>query len=213
MKSCCNDFWLSVLDTGALSLPPPTARSEDELLSQLPAVLLDKIKLPERPVSDGRNKRKRRDAQKYTKTGQYQVDFDLMFPGSLAIILCPETDKDSKLAFRLALGRNKYSPWLYLAVVDSMNTVEETLTWYYVQPKVFSNKTSKHLTLDKAKNKGSWVLDMNSKQADQPFSEDEIVLSWDKEEGETGYFIPQEQYNHACIVLLAMEESREAEDD
>ena len=175
-------------------------RTEAELLEELPNVLLDKIVRPNRPMHDGRQKRKRRRGQSYAEGGEwYDPELEDMKPGHVALMICPEHDKESPLAFRFMLGRGLLSPWLYLAVAEEVDVQERKVTWIYFQPKKFTNKPQRTLTAKVAAQAGVWLL-VNESQRPDLWDPSEMVLSWVRDKSEKGWTVPVTQYNQAVTI-------------
>lgn len=118
--------------TGAITLLPeadatPHTDSGESTLDALPQVLRDRVDPQLRPISDGRRKRKRRDAQNYISEQIWQPQFSQMFPGSVAVWLAPDADSESAYAFRISVGRGTKSGWLNIGVVDSIDRDTKTI--------------------------------------------------------------------------------------
>ena len=202
--------------TGAITLLPeaaatPHTDSGESTLDALPQVLRDRVDPQLRPISDGRRKRKRRDAQNYISEQIWQPQFRQMFPGSVAVWLAPDADSESAYAFRISVGRGTKSGWLNMGVVDSIDRDTQTITWAYLCPRKFTGSSSdKYLAKTVAGNQKSWLL---GDKVDSPWNDDEMLLSWDRDENERGWSIKAEQYDQLATVILAIETAGDEESE
>ena len=59
--------------------------------------------------------------------------------------------------------------------------------------------------MQKASQSKNWKLMSASKQTAR-FDEDEVVISWEREETDLGHCVPVQQYKQAQLVMLAVEQ-------
>lgn len=174
-------------------------------MENVPACLHDKVMLPNRPMHDGKNHQKRRVVEAYIGSQHFQVNFEQMNVGSVAVWLSLEDDNDiSRYAFKIQKKRGDYSPWLHMGVVSKRDPVSKEITWTYVQPKPssFTNKKERYLAKKVAGLAKSWMLGGSSTSE---WNEDEMLLSWDRDDKDKGWFIGAEQYDQLATVLLAID--------
>ena len=184
---------------------PAEEVSEEDQLQELPEQLRKRVCMPDRPIYEGANKRARTAIASYTDTHSYAVRFEDMKIGDTALIYAPERDAGSPLAFRLMVGRKQLSPWLFMCTVKGINRSEKEITWFYICPVSFTEKSLKSVAVQKASQSKNWKLMSASKQTAR-FDEDEVVISWEREETDLGHCVPVQQYKQAQLVMLAVEQ-------
>lgn len=190
----------------------PLPRTQEALIADLPPQLLRTIVLPERPIGNIAGRQLRRQAQLYAATEHFEVPFTNMKVGSYAINLCPN-GAEVPYGFKLKIGQQKYSPWLYFIKCMSINVAQKVVTWRYLQPMSFTGTVGNRLlAIQKAGQDRTWVEDAESEQTSE-YCQDEMVLSWDLAEGSEFSGIPTEQYNQCKVVLTAMENLTDIQDE
>lgn len=192
--------------------PAPPPRTQEQLIADLPPQLQRTINLPERPVATTSGRSLRRQAQLYAQTEHFEVPFSNMKIGSYALVLCPDST-EIPFGFKLKVGQQKYSPWLYLVKCTDIDRPNKTSTWVYLQPMSFTGHArDRQIAIQKAGLGRTWMEDPRSTQTAE-YCQDEVILSWDLERGSSFEGIPTEQFNQCKLVLAAMDERHNVEDD
>ena len=183
----------------------------------LPNVIRDQVVLLERPITSTSRKRKRHEAQIYSRTNHFQPKFDKMRINSVCLFLAPTvTERTDHMCFRINLGKGELSPLVYMAVIDGMDLHAKTVTWVYLGPRTakFCNPKERVMATENASKCPTWVLQTEQEHRQTAkWVEEEMVLSWDRNEGERGWSLPKEQYKQAQTVLLSMAEQRDHDEE
>ena len=184
--------------------------TEEERLEGLPLNVRKRVCLINRPIYEGRTKRARTAVRAYADNPTWAVRFEDMRVGDVVIVYCPESDSTHHFAWRMTLGHGTLSPWLFMVHVKSLDRATKQVTWMYTMPTGYTDRNSKSVAIQKAGQPKTWKSMAASTQT-APWDEDEVVLSWTRQCDEKGYCVPKEQYNQAKLVLLAVEQARNAE--
>ena len=154
-------------------MPGRDREISEQQLQALPPIIREKVYPEDRPINDGRNKRKRREAQRYVAKQEYQPQFSQMYTNSIAVWFAPEDDADSPYAFCVSLSRGTKSRWLNMGVVDKVNKTAKTISWKYLKPSKFSGPAkNKYLTSKVAENTKAWIL--SAEAVTSPWNDDEM---------------------------------------
>ena len=183
--------------------PELEAETRQALLDTLPANLLKRVDPARRPVYTGPRQQRRRNAQLVIEHNEFDIsDLEQLTPGSMAICLSP--DKADESNFRVKLAGGVQSVLVYLLQVVSTSSFENTVTWVYYGPHDFTDRPTRYIAKRKCASAGIFKKRKKSVQT-HDFDPEEILLSWDLDDGETPGQIPYEQYDQLCTILMAIQ--------
>ena len=153
-----------------------------------------------------------REAAEYLQDQYMRVSFRDMNPGSVALVKA-STGHHASIAppdhsFRLKLGQNSLSEPLLLAKVVLQYPEAESLSWQYYKPIRFTNVAERYIANTKATTSGCFRLPPAPTDPTAVFrarfSSDDVILSWDLDEGDDETCLEAQQHQEAMIILRSL---------
>ena len=132
---------------------------------------------------------------------EYEVTFEQMSVGSMALCLAPETDKKSPFAFTLKMPDGTLSRLVTLNRVLQRDEQARKIQWAYLAPSRWVSAKDRLVGKNLATQPGFFTQKVTKTT---PFYQDEIILSWDVEDESEENSIPLAQQKTALLIFEAM---------
>ena len=160
----------------------------------------------------GRSEPRKRAAERYVLNPDFEVEFEQMDAGSLAVYLAPENET-GKFSFRISLTRNTDSPPLYLVRVKAVDAKRKRLQLEYLALKMLTHKESRQVGIKLACKIDAFKTLPGVLPRWEAFSETDMLLSWNPEKDFEIKNIPQAQYEQLRVTIEAQNAKRQRTND